>query len=74
MRIPPFPDYENEDVPYALNACTCAVTDIPQFKLKGADLSQNAGTRQESVANADGVEPSQKLSSGLKVTPSLCKI
>ena len=43
----------------------------PQVRLYGAVLKVLTGTEHESVVKADAVDPSQKLSSGLKVVPSL---
>ena len=67
MRMPEPPEAENGEAPYLLIACTCATTLAPQVRLKGVVLNVLTGTEQESVAKADAVDPSQKLSSGLKV-------
>lgn len=44
---------------------------MPQFKLKGGPLSYDTGIMHESVDIAEASDPSQKLSSGLKVVLSL---
>ena len=46
----------------------------PQVRLNGAVLNVLTGTEHDSVVTAVVVDPSQKLSSGLKVMPSLSKI
>jgi hypothetical protein len=74
IRIPEPPDVEKADAPYLLIACTRATTVAPQVRLYGVVLNVLTGTKQESVDKAEAVDPSQKLSSGVNVVPSLCKI
>ena len=57
-----------------LIAWTLPTTVAPQVRLNGAVLNVLTGTEHDSVVTAVVVDPSQKLSSGLKVMPSLCKI
>jgi len=74
MSIPDPPEIENADWPYLFIAWTWATTVAPHVRLNGTVLKVLTGIEQLSDDTADAVDPSQKLSSGLKVVPSLCKI